>query len=65
NAALLYAPFAERTGPGLALPLAAFGDDDPASLLRRLDDDTRVGLLTLSPRRPGEDVFEVQEELFA
>lgn len=65
NRPLLEAPFAERTGPGLALPLAAFGAEDPRALLESLRDHTRLGLLTLAPRPPGDDLFEVQEELFS
>ena len=65
NRSLLDAPFSERTGPGLSLPLAAFGSEDPRSLIARLRDETRLGQLTLAPRQPGEDLFEVQEELFA
>lgn len=64
NRPLLDAPFAERTGPGLALPLVAFGSEDPRGVIGRLRDETRLGLLTLAPRQPGEDLFEVQEELF-
>ncbi|NRA96132.1 MAG: hypothetical protein HRU14_07985 [Planctomycetes bacterium] len=65
NRLLLEAPFAERTGPGLALPLAAFGTADPRVLLERLRDETRLGLLTLAPRQSGDDLFEVQEDLFS
>ena len=65
NRLLLEAPFAERTGPGLALPLAAFGAGDPGELLQRLRDETRLGLLTLSSRHAADDLFEVQEDLFS
>jgi hypothetical protein len=63
NDALLKASFADRAGPGLLLPLTAF-EGKPATVLRRLAKETRLGLLSLAPRRPGEDLFEVQEELF-
>jgi hypothetical protein len=33
-------------------------------LLERLRDETRLGLLTLAPRQSGDDLFEVQEDLF-
>ncbi len=65
NSPLLEAQFMERTGAGLALPLAAIGGDDPRTLLIRLRDETRLGLVTLAARSPGEDLFEVQEELFS
>lgn len=64
NAALLGSPFSERLSPGLTLPLAAFGGSSPGKLLRRVRDETRLGLLALAPRRPADDIFEVQEELF-
>ena len=43
----------------------AIGGDDPRTLLIRLRDETRLGLVTLAARSPGEDLFEVQEELFS
>ena len=65
NRPLLDAPFVERAGPGLALPVAAIGTTKPRELVARLRDETRLGLLNLAPQKPGEDLFEVQEELFA
>lgn len=64
NDALLKASFAERVGPGLALPFAAFQGEAPGALLDRLARETRLGLLTLRPPAAGEQVFELQEELF-
>jgi hypothetical protein len=64
NAPLLEASFAERLGPGLALPLAALGEGDPLELLARLAEGSRIGLLGLLGPRPEEALIEVQEELF-
>lgn len=65
NRPLLRAPFAERLGRGLALSLSAFESDPVGSVLDSLAAESRLSLFTLVPRRPGEDLFEVQEELFS
>lgn len=65
NRPFLDASFAERIGPGLALSISSLGEGGtPRELLDTVRSGSRLGLLDLARRRPGEDLFEVQEELF-
>ncbi|HYC77882.1 MAG TPA: hypothetical protein VEI02_09670 [Planctomycetota bacterium] len=64
NAPLLDVPFAERLGPGLAVPEASLPGGLTVEALRGLIASTRFSRLSFSTSRPGEGLFEVQEELF-
>ena len=64
NKALLDGRFAERLASGLSLSLAAFEGAALLPTLERLAKESRLSVLSLRPRKPGEDVFEVQGELF-